>query len=115
MKHNLPFGPLSGRAIMALSGALAVLLSADSAMSTVSAQKAVFERSKPHVNVGTVDADDSGSTAAQDADNLIVDGVQDFPSTDPSAQRLSIQRNRLRQNRITLPRVRRRPLTVGAR
>ena len=88
-------------------GALApALLGADAAISAASAQKAEFERTKPHVNVGTIGDQEEGPTGfatttsqapAKCCGNMIVDGVRSFKRT--PRHRVQIRTRRARPQR----------------
>ena len=81
-KHRL------SQALLIACGMTAAVMAADASVTPASAQKAQFERTKPHANVGTIGdqpqvpsgltTSGTQGTAPQCCDTMVVDGIRDF-------------------------------------
>ncbi len=94
-------------ALLLIGGLAPALLGAEAAVSSAMAQKEVFERNKPHVNVGTIGNQSqapSGLATQQEAvpedtccEVRIIDNVRDLKKR--PARRIHRQPARIRQRR----------------
>lgn len=100
-------------------GLAAAFLAGDGVNSPSFAQKEKFERTKPHVNIGTIGQTNNNGSITQSpaqsgGDNLIVDGVRDFDYVVPPAAVLNRQRRSIRR-KVFRPATRRRTIIRARR